>query len=66
MVDLNLPFLCACGNDRFVELTRWNRFICPLETDDRHPKMLLCWACRRIYRATPDYSWELYLFFPQA
>jgi hypothetical protein len=58
--SLNDPFTCGCGSTRFIELTQWNALICRLEADpESAPTTILCWACKRVYKQAPDWSWKL-------
>lgn len=66
MPDVNAAFQCLCGSTRFIELAQWNALNCRLQADPEHaPVMILCWACWRIYKQAPDWSWQLQYAEPE-
>lgn len=58
MLDVNKPFTCECGSDRFVRLQRWNDYCCMLQEDpDDGPLMIQCASCQQLYQQTVEWSW---------
>jgi len=59
-VSVNEPFVCRCGEDRFVELKRFNKTCCllPEEVTEGGGLVIQCTSCEVVYRQSPEWEWK--------